>query len=108
MNSTSYYVHHGDVRESATPQMTTSSMPLAARNVAGGMTADQTMPMFSPRRVIIHDDDDNDGYDDENLRPGYDPTNPFSSSFGDTPWLIMALLALLYIASRVYMRARVH
>ena len=39
------------------------------------------------------------------------PSDPFWTEvvpLGDTPWLIMALLALLYIASRVYMRARVH
>lgn len=97
MNSTSHYVQHGAIQESVTPQMMVSSIPIAARNVAGGMTSDQTMPMFSPRKAIIHDDDDDDGYGDENLHPGYNPTNPFATPLTDTPWMIMALLALSYL-----------
>ena len=96
MNSTSHYVHHGATQESATPQMAVSSMPLAARNVAGGMTADQTMRSFSPRKAIIHDDDD-DGYGDDDLRPGYDPNDPFATPLTDTPWSLMTLLALCYL-----------
>lgn len=105
MNSTSYYVHHGAIRGSATPQMTVSSMPLAARNVAGGMTSEQTMQMFSPRRAIIHDDDD-DGYGDDDLRPGYDPNDPFATPLTDTPWMIMALLALGYLGCIAYKRRK--
>lgn len=96
MNSTSHYVHHGATQESATPQMMVSSIPIAARNVTGGMTADQTMRSFSPRKAIIHDDDD-DGYGDDDLRPGYDPNDPFATPLTDTPWSLMALLALCYL-----------
>lgn len=106
MNSTSHYVHHGAIQESATPQMTTSSMPLAARNVAGGMTADQTMRSFSPRKAIIHDDDDDDGYGDDDLRPGYNPNDPFATPLTDTPWLIILLLGVGYIAYVAYKRRK--
>ena len=73
---------------------TGSTLPLAARNITGGMTSDQTVAMLSPRRVIINDDDGDDGYDDDGgLRPGYDPQNP-GAPIGDIPWLLMLVFCI--------------
>ena len=85
--------------------LATSSMPLLARNVEGGMTSDQTLAKMSPRRVIINDDDDDSGYGDENLRPT-DPTDPYFTPVGDIPWLIIGLLCLLFGAIRDTLRHR--
>ena len=72
---------------------TGSTLPLAARNITGGMTSDQTVAMLSPRRVIINDDDDDDGYGDDPLRPGYDPQDP-GAPIGDIPWLLMLVFCI--------------
>ena len=72
---------------------TGSTLPLAARNITGGMTSDQTVAMLSPRRVIINDDDDDDGYGDDPLRPGYDPQDP-GAPIGDIPWLLMLVICI--------------
>ena len=85
--------------------LATSSMPLMARNVEGGMTADQTLAMMSPRRVIINDDDDDSGYGNDDLRPT-DPSDPYFTPIGDIPWLIMGLLCLLFVAIRETLRAK--
>lgn len=77
--------------------LATSSMPLLARNVEGGMTADQTLQKIAPRRVIIDGDDD--------LRPT-DPTDPYLTPVGDIPWLIIGLLCLLFGAIRETLRHR--
>jgi hypothetical protein len=85
--------------------MTSSYMPLMARNVEGGMTADQTLAMMSPRRVIINDDDDDSGYGNDDLRPT-DPSDPYFTPIGDTPWVMMGLLCLLFVAIRETLRAQ--
>lgn len=85
--------------------LATSSMPLMARNVEGGMTADQTLAMMSPRRVIINDDDDESGYGNDDLRPT-DPSDPYFTPIGDTPWVMMGLLCLLFVAIRETLRAQ--
>ena len=74
---------------------TGSTLPLAARNITGGMTSDQTVAMLSPRRVIIDDNDNDDGYgtDGDDLRPGYDPQNP-GAPIGDIPWLLMLVFCI--------------
>lgn len=106
MSTTSYYLRNGACTESATPQMTVAAMPLAARSVTGGMTSEQTMHGFSPRRAIIHDDDDDDGYGDDDLRPGYDPNDPFAVSITETPWFIISILGLWYSAFIAYQRCK--
>lgn len=85
--------------------MASSSMPLMARNVEGGMTSDQTLAMMSPRRVIINDDDDESGYGNDDLRPT-DPNDPYFTPIGDTPWVMMGLLCLLFVAIRETLRAQ--
>lgn len=75
---------------------TVSTIPLAARNISGGMTSDETSNMLSPRRVIIHDDDADDGYGDDPLRPGYDPQNP-GAPIGDIPWPLMLVLSMFVV-----------
>lgn len=77
--------------------LATSSMPLMARNVEGGMTADQTLQKIAPRRVI--------GDGDEDLRPT-DPSDPYFTPVGDIPWLIIGLLCLLFVAIRETLRHR--
>ena len=77
--------------------LATSSMPLLARNVEGGMTADQTLQKIAPRRVI--------GDGDEDLRPT-DPSDPYFTPVGDIPWLIIGLLCLLFVAIRETLRHR--
>ncbi len=85
--------------------LATSSMPLLARNVEGGMTADQTLQKIAPRRVIINDDDDDSGYGNDDLRPT-DPSDPYFTPVGDIPWLIIGLLCLLFGAIRETLRHR--
>lgn len=85
--------------------LATSSMPLLARNVEGGMTAEQTLQKIAPRRVIINDDDDDSGYGNDDLRPT-DPTDPYFTPVGDIPWLIIGLLCLLFVAIRETLRHR--
>lgn len=85
--------------------LATSSMPLLARNVEGGMTADQTLQKIAPRRVIINDDDDDSGYGNDDLRPT-DPSDPYFTPVGDIPWLIIGLLCLLFVAIRETLRHR--
>ena len=85
--------------------LATSSMPLMARNVEGGMTADQTLAMMSPRRVIINDGDEDSGYGDDDLRPT-NPSDPYFTPIGDTPWVMMGLLCLLFVAIRETLRAQ--
>lgn len=70
-------------------------IPLLAREVEGGMTAEQTLAKISPRRVVINDDDD-DGYGDEVLRPN-DPNDPYLTPVGDIPWGLMAALCILSV-----------
>ena len=86
--------------------LATSSMPLMARNVEGGMTADQTLAMMSPRRVIIHDGDEDSGYGDDDLHPTDNASDPYFTPIGDTPWVMMGLLCLLFVAIRETLRAK--
>lgn len=84
-----------------------SSIPLMARNVEGGMTADKTLARISPHRATIHDGDD-DGYGDDDLHPSNPPADPYFTPVGDTPWwFIIALAAgyLCFIALRKKTRA---
>lgn len=81
---------------------TVSNLPLAAREISGGMTSDESEAILAPRRVIILDDDDDDGYGDDPLRPGYDPQDP-GAPVGDIPWpflLALCILCTLRIAFR--------
>ena len=95
MSSTSHYLHPG----ATTGTVSFSTIPLTARRVEGGMTSEQTISMVAARRVIIHDNDD-DGYGDENLRPGYDPNDPFGTPIGETPFILFELMAAAYVALR--------
>ena len=78
---------------------TVSNMPLAAREISGGMTSDESEAILAPRRVIILDDDDDDGYGDDPLRPDYDPKDP-GAPIGDMPWpLLLAFIALAVLVT---------
>ena len=77
------------------PSLAVTSMPLAARNLQDGMTAEQGIRAAMPRRTIINDDD-NEGYGDDDLRPGYDPNDPFFTPVGDIPWIFLLLLCVAF------------
>lgn len=89
------------------PSIAYTPMPLAARNIQDGMTAEQGLRASMPRRVIINDGGGDEGdYDEENLRPGYDPQDPFFTPVGDIPWLLMLLLGLAYCCKPILQRNR--
>lgn len=77
------------------PSIAYTPMPLAARNIQDGMTAEQGLRASMPRRVIINDGDEGD-YGNEDPRPGYDPQDPFFTPVGDVPWFLILLLVLAY------------
>lgn len=66
------------------------TLPVAAKNVKGGVLSTPSSSAPGYRRVISDDDDD--------LRPGYDREDPFSTPVGDLPIAFMTLLALAYAA----------
>lgn len=72
--------------------MTIQTLSLSARNLGNGTTADETLAMNRPRRVIIDDDPD---YGTDYDTPGYDPNDPFFTPVGDVPVLLLILLAAL-------------
>lgn len=78
-----------------------SPVSLAARSVEGGETADQTYARISPRRAIIHDGDEEDGYGDENLHPTNPPADPYFTPVGETPWWFILALGALYLLTTV-------
>ena len=83
-----------------------NTMPLAARNVEGGITSEQSIRFLSRRAIIIDDGGDDDDYgDDDDLRP-HDPNDPFHTPVGDIPCLLMLALATLSIASKTFLRKR--
>lgn len=97
-NSSSYTMpaYGGPIAQNNAPvdMLAVISIPLAARSIEGGLTSDQTLRMLSPRRTIIHDGDGEDDYGDDDLRPDYDPDDPYFTPVGDTPWLFLLALAL--------------
>lgn len=82
-----------------------NTMPLAARNVEGGITSEQSIRFFTRRAIIIDDGDDDDYGDDDDLRP-HDPNDPFHTPVGDIPWLLMLALAALCMAGKTLLRKR--
>lgn len=81
---------------------TVSNLPLAAREISGGMTSDESEAILAPRRVIITGDDDYGDDGTGGLRPGYDPQDP-GAPVGDIPWpflLALCILCTLRIAFR--------
>lgn len=71
-----------------------ASMPVAAREVENGTTADETYARIQ-RRVIIGDGSGDDDYGDDILTPGKDPADPFFTPVGDA-LLPLCLLAMLW------------
>jgi hypothetical protein len=82
---------------STTASLAITTLPLAARNLQEGMSAEQGLRAGTPRRTIIHDGGGEDNYGDDNLRPSTNPTDPFFTPVGSMPWLWMLLIAALYI-----------
>lgn len=78
----------------STPTIALPPMALAARNIKDGMTAEEGLRANAPRRVIIDSGDDYGT--DGDLKPDYEPTDPFFTPVGDIPWLWMILLLVLY------------
>lgn len=70
------------------------NISLMARNLEDGMTADEAMAKVSPRRVI--------GTGDEDLKPGYDLTDPSLMPVGDVP----VMLLIVFAAMATYLRYR--
>ena len=91
---------------SAPIAMATSTSPyrspvfLAAREVQGGVTADQTYARISPRRVIINDGNEENGYGDENLHPTNPPADPYFTPVGENPWWFILALVAFYAVMR--------
>lgn len=83
-----------------------TSVSLAARSLQGGMTAEQGLKAYAPRRVIIDDDDDyNQDPGEDPLNPGYNPNDPFLSPVGDAPgWLL--LCCAVYAACCLFRRRK--
>ena len=100
--SSSHSSNRGVLNNSfSVPTLTAVSIPLSARNLQDGMTAEQGLSASMPRRTIIHDGSGTDEYGDENLKPTYDPTDPFFTPVGDTPWFWFIGLCLLYTMSKI-------
>lgn len=82
--------------------MTMQTLSLSARNLGNGTTADETLAMNRPRRVIIEGDDDYDPEPGEGpLTPSYDPNDPFFTPLGDVSVLLLIILAAMV----TYLRA---
>ena len=72
-----------------------TTIPLAARSVQGGITADQGMTQRAIRRSIIVDGDDyNQDPTEDPLNPGYNPNDPFLSPLGDANGVLLLLCAM--------------
>lgn len=71
------------------------TVPMAAKSIGGGETLAGAESGYRPMRRVIRGDDDN-------LRPGYDREDPFSTPVGDMPLLLLVILAA--IAAGVRMR----
>lgn len=78
-----------------------SPVSLAARSVEGGETADQAYARINPRRAIIHDGDEDDGYGDENLHPTNPPADPYLTPVGEMPWWFVLALVAIYLLTTV-------
>ena len=84
-----------------------SAIPLAARSVQGGITADEGIQMRMARRAIIDGDPDYDPESGEDpLNPGYNPTDPFLTPIGDANWLLILLSAMYAVYGLLRRRKR--
>lgn len=78
-----------------------ASMPMAAREVENGTTADETYARIQRRVIIGGDDYDPDPREDP-LNPGKDPADPFFTPVGDAllPLLAMAMAWIILMTAR--------
>lgn len=88
------------------PLLAVSSIPLTARSVEGGMTSEQTYARIAPRRAIIGGGDYDPEPGEEPLNPGHQPSDPFFTPVGNTPWFLILLLSMAYAAVRTARRTK--
>ena len=88
------------------PSLPVATIPLAARSIQDGMTAEQGLRAAMPRRVIIDDSGGSNDYGDDPLHPDYDPDDPFLTPVGDIPWIFLLLLCFTFCCKRILQRNR--
>ena len=78
-----------------TPALALTSIPLAARYLQDGMTAEQELRAATPRRTTLQEGNGDKAYG-TGTKPPYDPTDPFFTPIGDVPWAFILLLLICF------------
>ena len=78
-----------------TPALALTSIPLAARYLQDGMTAEQELRAATPRRTTLQEGNGDKAYG-TGSQPPYDPTDPFFTPVGDVPWVFILLLLICF------------
>lgn len=88
------------------PLLAVNTARTAAENVTGGVTAEQTYARIAPRRAIIGGGDYDPEPGEEPLNPGHQPSDPFFTPIGKTPWLLILFLSMAYATARTARRTK--